>query len=139
MVIYDRLPGITLRDALASEPLREKRKSLLLRFASFVTLLHEKGILFRSLHFENILILPSGDFALIDVVSLRHRLFCSLSLWQRIRNFRHMCRYREDLESLNEAGFNDFLDGYLENSRLLRVNRLILKRLAKRHFIKKLY
>jgi tRNA A-37 threonylcarbamoyl transferase component Bud32 len=138
MVIYERLPGIVLRDALASDPLEEKRKSLLLRFASFVALLHEKGILFRSLHFANVLILPSGDFALIDISSLRHHLFRSLSLWQRMRNFRHMCRYREDLEFLHEAGFNDFLDGYLENSRLQGVNRLILKYLAKRYFIKKI-
>ncbi len=137
MVIYDRLPGIILRDALASEPIQEKRTSLLLRFASFVALLHEKGILFRSLHFANILILPSGEFALIDISSLRHHLFFSLSLWQRMRNFRHMCRYREDFVFLNEAGFNDFLNGYLENSRLQRVNRLILKYLAERYFIKK--
>jgi serine/threonine protein kinase len=139
MVIYDRLPGIILRDALASEPFQEKRKSLLLRFASFLALLHEKGILFRSLHFANILILPSGDFALIDISSLRHHPFYRLSLVQRMRNFKHMCRYREDLEFLNEAGFNDFLNGYLEDSRLQRVNRLILQYLAKRYFIKKSY
>jgi tRNA A-37 threonylcarbamoyl transferase component Bud32 len=115
IVIYQRLAGTVLREALKAGD-RESRKVLLEHFAAFVAELHDKGIFFRSIHFGNILVLPDGIFALIDIGDMRFNFIKGLSLWHRLRNFRHMCRYPEDVKAL--ADFEAiFLDAYLHASK----------------------
>ena len=114
IVIYPRLAGTVLRDAL-KDSTGDSRKALLEHFAAFVAELHDKGIFFRSIHLGNILVLPDGTFALIDIGDMRFNFFGGLSLWHRLRNFGHMCRYSEDVNAL--ADFETiFLDTYLRSS-----------------------
>lgn len=72
IVIYPKLPGTVLRETLLTAGDKELRTELLECFAGFVALLHDKGVLFRSIHFGNVLNLPSGNFALIDIADLRY-------------------------------------------------------------------
>jgi RIO-like serine/threonine protein kinase len=51
----------------------EEFATLLPSFAAFIRSLHERGIYFRSLHLGNVLLLPDGDFGLIDFLDIRFR------------------------------------------------------------------
>ncbi|PJE80971.1 hypothetical protein CI610_00024 [invertebrate metagenome] len=98
-VQYQPLPGETLRKVFLSIDKPEEQTGLLQRVAHFVALLHRKGVYFRSLHMGNILVQPDGELGLIDIADMR----CyrhSLSESFRLRNFRHMARYRSDAELL---------------------------------------
>lgn len=110
LVTYQPLPGVTLRQALAATgaPCR----ALLTEFARLVATLHQKGIYFRSLHFGNVIVAPDGGLGLIDVADMNFRTG-PLSPRQRLRNFRHMLRYREDRTVLRDFGWPDFIDTYL--------------------------
>lgn len=135
-VIYSRLPGSALREVLLETAQQERRAALLERFAAFVAQLHEKGILFRSIHFGNVLVQPSGEFALIDVADLRHHRFGKLWLWQRARNFKHMCRYPQDMEMLAEFGLDRFVEIYARHANLNILTVWILKKTMDRLYKK---
>lgn len=116
IVVYPKLAGTVLRDALKNNADRDSRKALLEHFAEFVAELHNKGIFFRSIHFGNIVVLPDKTFALIDIGDMHFTFWGGLSVWQRLRNFRHMCRYSEDVNILTEFK-TSFFDTYLRSSR----------------------
>ncbi|MDD3801750.1 MAG: lipopolysaccharide kinase InaA family protein [Desulfuromonas thiophila] len=102
---------------LDGEPLRQHcrrpdtdQTALLQRLGTFVALLHQRGVLFRSLHWGNILVQPAGGFALIDVLDLRLQRR-PLSLRQRRRNFLHLLRYAQDAQ-LFQSQAEAFWRGY---------------------------
>lgn len=118
IVVYRELPGRSLREALQDEQSGAAEKSeLLARCGALIGALHARGILFRSIHFANILISPDGTLALIDVADLRARRFGilrgALRSTQRMRNFRHMLRYETDRAALRTLGTETFIAGYL--------------------------
>ncbi|MGI9277254.1 MAG: lipopolysaccharide kinase InaA family protein [Endozoicomonas sp.] len=99
-VHYQPLPGQTLRQALADMGPAQKSE-LTERNARFIARLHDLGVYFRSLHMGNILLQPDGTLGLIDVADMRfYRRGLNKTL--RLRNFRHMARYRVDVEHLLE-------------------------------------
>lgn len=108
-VIYQRLAGKAFRDLLdeRSDP------SLIEKLAAFLAELHEKGIYFRSVHPGNVLLLEDGQLGLIDIQDVRFRPW-PLSLGERARNFCHL--YNSDLQSaaLRAAGYEVFVDSYLQ-------------------------
>jgi len=109
-VRYRPLEGETIRELAGGRPLPVDTAEAL---AGFYAELHDRGILFRSVHFGNVVRTPSGAFGLIDVADLTIRPWplCPAS---RLRNFGHLFRSREDakiLRSVREAGF---LRAYLE-------------------------
>jgi tRNA A-37 threonylcarbamoyl transferase component Bud32 len=107
-VLYQPLPGRTLRQmALAGE----MDPSLLQRMADFVAKLHRHGVLFRSLHFGNIVQTPDGRLGLIDIADLSIQPF-ALSCTARLRNFRHLCRLAPDRLAFGKEGWEQFLDSY---------------------------
>ncbi|MCM8535738.1 MAG: hypothetical protein NE334_07370 [Lentisphaeraceae bacterium] len=118
IVVYPLLEGETLRDFLRdnSEQLAEKVSGL----ATFIARLHDKGVYFRSLHFGNVLVLPSGEFGLIDVSDMKIYKK-SLSLSKRARNFKAVLRYEEDIQFLKTFGEVAFFDKYLEVPKLDKV------------------
>lgn len=111
IVVYTRLEGQTLRQKLQGEPILRRRRELLKCLARFVADLHARGILFSSLHFGNILVCPSKNWALIDVtdVKIYDR---ALNVWRRLRNFRHLSRYAEDRAWIDECPRSEFLKIY---------------------------
>ena len=88
--LYVPLPGISLAEVYKHS--RGEFEALLPDFAKFVYLLHQRGIYFRSLHLGNVLLLPDGEFGLIDFLDIR---FKSAPLAQRLidRNLKHLRDY----------------------------------------------
>jgi hypothetical protein len=83
-------------------------------FGAFIAKMHRKGILFRSIHLGNILVLPDGDLGIIDIADMSFRAKGSLTVKQRIRNFHHMDRDNRDrLYLAKETGLK-LIQRYLE-------------------------
>jgi hypothetical protein len=108
LITYPLLPGTTLRDCLAATT---NGDDLLESLAAYLATIHTKGILFRSIHLGNILVLEDDSFGLIDVadMSIQNR---PLGLFKRARNFRHLLHDRADRERLSRYGYGRFLDQY---------------------------
>ncbi len=115
LLIYPKLAGETLRDTFAAEP--ENIQKRLTVLARLMAKLHQEGVLFRSLHLGNVLLLPDETVALIDLSDMK--IYSSpLSLKQRIRNFNHLLRYREDAEVIYRFGITRFLTAYCDVAKL---------------------
>ena len=129
LISYPLLPGTTLRDCLAATT---NGDDLLERLAVYLAVVHAKGILFRSIHLGNILVLENNSFGLIDVadMSIQHR---PLGLFKRARNFRHLLHDRKDREQLSCYGYGRLLDQY-EAAAGIRGYRSRLLRKLIRHF-----
>ena len=109
-VIYHGIPGNTLRDVMLAKP---GDADLSRKVGAYIGRLHDAGVMFRSLHFGNIIQLADGCFGLIDIADMRINVF-PLSLWQRVRNFQHVFRYKQDYLSIDQESF---LSGYFESVR----------------------
>ena len=97
---YRPLAGETVRSLLKQARFTEQHIELL---ANFIARLHNKGILFRSLHPGNVVLKPDGTFGLIDILDCRFRWWQrSLNRWQRERNLQHFFRY-EDGKAIEPA------------------------------------
>lgn len=116
IAVYRRLDGVTLRDYLNGRP--DNAEDVFPRLAALLARLHHHGILFRSIHFGNVVVTTDGTLGLIDVADMRERLFGALTLKQRIRNFRHMLRYADDRKSLAGYGVERFIADYAFASRV---------------------
>ena len=125
LVTYEPLPGETLRTVL-----RDPATALVSEIdslARFVAQLHEKGVYFRSVHFGNIIVLPDGcTLGLIDVADMVVRRG-TLPVRERLRNFRHMLRYAEDVAALKRRGWADFVECYLAATSLADNDRFALR------------
>lgn len=124
LVRYRPLPGRTLRDTATESGLDRYR------LAHFLADLHRRGVYFRSIHLGNVIVNPeTGALGLIDVADMSFRR-APLSCSRRIRNFRHMLRYREDVESLRQAGFDFFVADYVEATGPCRMAGRLRKELS---------
>jgi tRNA A-37 threonylcarbamoyl transferase component Bud32 len=108
-VVYQGVRGQTLESSLREE-LSDERLDVLARL---LARLHRAGVLFRSLHLGNLIVVASGELALIDVEEAR---FGSrpLSVAARARNFHHLLRRPIDRELIDAPAFTDLLERYLE-------------------------
>ena len=112
-VLYNILEGDTLRDWLPRQD-DDVCQAKFEKFGAFIADMHRKGILFRSLHLGNVLVLPDGEFGIIDIADMSFRTKGCLTLGQRIRNFHHMNRDNRDRRYLaDEAGLK-LIERYLE-------------------------
>ena len=123
-VRYPRLPGKTIREALADNPSDPQPME---HVAAFIAKLHNQGVYFRSLHFGNILYLEDGHYALIDVVDT-HFQRSNLSLIKRTRNFRHLARYQQDVNSICRFGNDKLLSSYLQASDLCAMSKYLFRK-----------
>lgn len=108
-VCYHGLPGETVRSRLREQP---KDLTLSRQLGSYIAQLHDAGVMFRSLHFGNIIQLPNGQLGLIDIADLRMNVF-KLNPSQRKRNFQHVFRYQQDRDLIQ---LDAFIEGYLQES-----------------------
>ena len=115
-VLYRELPGTTLRSWLSGHEGHEA-EHMIQQFGRFVAKLHAEGVLFRSLHFGNVLVTPEQQLALIDIVDMRFQKH-ALNTRQRIRNFAHIGRYPEDHKLFTQTGEQTFINVYLEAAQL---------------------
>ena len=111
-VLYHEIPGTTLRTWL-KEHGGYGTEHLIQEFGRFVAKLHAKGVLFRSLHFGNVLVTPDQQLALIDIVDMR-LLKRAVSTRERIRNFSHIARYTEDSVLFTKNSEHTFIEAYLK-------------------------
>ncbi|MBQ0724922.1 MAG: toluene tolerance protein [Cycloclasticus sp.] len=114
LVIYKRLDGELLRDVLSNQD--SSSDGIYQQFGEFIAELHSKGVYFRSAHLKNILQLPNGKFALIDVSDMSIKR-APLRSGLCERNFSHIFRYRED-QLLVKAHLASFLTTYAKKSHL---------------------
>ena len=122
-VLYQPLPGQTLRQVMQSMGSPAVRQALVERFGKFLAVLHGKGVYFRSLHLGNVLLMDDGEFALIDIADM-HLYPSPLRIALRQRNLRHMQRYPEDRRWLFEEQLQALLDGYASLADPVAVNSL---------------
>jgi len=116
VVTYQPLPGSALRACLEEEG--ASPEGLLAAVATFVAVLHERGVYFRSLHVGNIILSPDrSTLGLIDLADMSI-MSGPLDARLRARNFRHLIRYREDAGHLQAFGAARFLECYLEETQL---------------------
>ena len=113
-VLYTKVEGQTLRSLLQAPIDDEHRDTLMQNLAIFLAELHEKGILFRSSHFGNLLVTSTGEYALIDIADLTVRRWGSLTVRQRVRNFRHLTRHATDRRWIKAFPQKRFLNIYSE-------------------------
>ena len=129
LITYPLLPGTTLRDCLAATT---DADDLLERLAAYLAIIHAKGILFRSIHLGNILVLEDGSFGLIDVADMSIQ--CRpLGLFKRARNFRHLLHDRTDRERLSRYGYDKLLKQYETAAGIKGYRHRLLRRLI-RHY-----
>lgn len=128
-VIYTPLPGETVRNllgtALVSNEMFEK-------LGIFIASLHSKGVYFRSMHLGNV-VYHQGALGLIDIADMRiypWSLFCSTI----IRNFKHLYRYKSDIQVANGPLWQVFFDAYFDASHLSKKQQGLCKQALYPHF-----
>jgi hypothetical protein len=119
-VHYAPLPGLTLRQVMNTE---QDQAALRQQLGSFIAELHSKGIYFRSAHLGNIVCTPEGRLGLIDIADLR-TFSRPLSKRQRLRNFKHMLRYKEDRQWLLGRDEQRFVTAYLSSQNICNAQEL---------------
>jgi hypothetical protein len=129
LITYPLLPGTTLRNRITEVG---NSDDYLDKLATYLVTLHAKGILFRSIHLGNILVLENGDYGLIDVadMAIQQR---PLGLLKRARNFRHLLHDRTDRERLSNYGYGRFLDHYEAAAGISGYRRTLLRRFIRRY------
>ncbi|EIJ65397.1 toluene tolerance family protein [Candidatus Nitrosopumilus salaria BD31] len=93
----------------------------------FLADLHQKGIHFHSLHTGNVVQTSAGDLGLIDISDMSiyaWPLFCST----RVRSFKRLCKYQDDIRKLGTTFWSQFLDRYFDKSQLSQFCRDRIKR-----------
>jgi len=127
VITYPLLAGTTLRDCLKETP---DGKKYLDRLPNFLKIMHAKGILFRSIHLGNILVLDNGEFGLIDIadMSIQRR---PLGLFKRARNLRHLLHDQADRNSLDQYGYKRFLEQYESNAGITGFRRRLFRSLVR--------
>ncbi len=88
--LYRPLPGQSIDQLYCQSP--QQVDALLSSLARFIRHLHQRGIYFRSLHLGNILLLPDGQFGLIDILDLQFKRR-ALNDWLVQRNIQHLRHY----------------------------------------------
>lgn len=126
-VIYHRLEGLTLRDWIVDKDPSECAH-MNTKLGAFIAKIHEAGVLFRSLHFGNVLVMEDDQLALIDIVDMSFSWFGPLTVNQRVRNFHHMDRYDDDRKALASEHGGGFIKHYLDASSLADNKKQILLR-----------
>lgn len=128
IVTYDELEGELLRSVFVSNASAQRIEQL----AEFVAKLHRKGIYFRSIHMENIVLQPNGTLGLIDIADMRLRWF-AIGALRRVRNLCHLLKYNQDEQLLCVDGKLDFfLNSYLRHARLGVIRRALFTRFVQR-------
>ena len=115
LVMYRPIPGETLRSALRDQSSSEE---IMEKFIVLLAALHDKGVLFRSVHLNNVIISDdSNKLGLIDFADMK--IYSKgLSRAMRLRNFKHLTRYKADQESIKNFGVGRFIGIYFSSSSL---------------------
>ena len=115
LVKYQPIPGKTLRSVLNSSP---QFDVIMESFVRFFAELHDKGVFFRAIHLNNVIVSEdSNTLGLIDLADMKIT-SKGLSRAMRLRNFKHLTRYKADQDSLKTFGLDRFIDIYFSSNTL---------------------
>ncbi|HSI25057.1 MAG TPA: toluene tolerance protein [Methylotenera sp.] len=128
-VVYAPLAGKTVRDLLLAEAVN---KDMFEKLGIFIASLHSKGVCFRSIHLGNV-VYHQGALGLIDIADMRIYPW-SLFYSTIIRNFKHLYRYRSDIQVANDPLWQVFFDAYFDVSHLSKKQQSLCKRTLYPHF-----
>ena len=117
LVVYDKLPGVSLRDYLNSLDSQHSRVAVFALLGEMIARLHDRGVYFRSLHLGNLLWHEGGDFPLIDIADMRFYRR-GLTPGQRQRNFRPLLKRIRDHSLIEPASWEVMIDHYLKEAAL---------------------
>ncbi len=112
-VLYAPLMGETLKQIVQNEQVNTE--NLAKKLGQFMARLHLNGIHFHSLHTGNVVITPQGEVGLIDISDMSMYpwpLFCNT----RVRSFKRLCRYSEDIKMLGQEFWQGLQHHYFEHS-----------------------
>lgn len=126
IVTYDRIEGEDLRTLAAKETFVEMN-----RLSSYLSELHEKGVYFRGIHLGNILLMPSGELALIDIAGMTIWPF-PISVWHRARNVCRLLTYADDRSAMKHYDATAFVKQYADSAGLKDSQRRIFLWLCRR-------
>ena len=113
-VLYAPLAGETIRNLLDSNALTDEA---CFKLGAFIARLHGLGIHFKSLHFGNIVMTPTGELGLIDIADMR--IFpWSLQLNTRLRGFNRLLRYQDDMKKLGAENWLNIVKVYINVAEL---------------------
>ena len=128
-VIYAPLAGETVRNLLGAEIANNE---MFKKLGIFIAALHSKGICFRSMHLGNV-VYHQGALGLIDIADMRIYPW-PLSYSTILRNFKHLYRYRSDIEGVNFPLWQVFFDAYFDASHLGKKQQSLCKQAIYPHF-----
>ena len=89
----------------------------LARLPDYLCALHHRGVHYKAIHLDQIVVQADGSFVLLDIQSTRFYAR-PLSLRHRLDNFFNTMRYPEDLAALSRYGLARFFSRYLQGCRL---------------------
>jgi hypothetical protein len=113
-VLYQPLAGDTIKDLLKKNQLNGE---VCIKLGRFIANLHNLGIHFKSLHFGNIVLNPIDGLGLIDIADMR--IFpWSLHLNTRLRGFKRILRYQEDIKLLGEDNWSLIVAAYVDAAKI---------------------
>lgn len=122
-VLYQPIEGSTLKQLAHNG---QFDITLAERLGVFLAELHRKGIHFHSLHTGNVVVMSNGQLGLIDISDLTiypWALFCNT----RVRSFKRLCRYPEDIQKLGWVFWQQLLANYFQSSQLSQRCELFIK------------
>ncbi len=126
VLVYPLLAGASLRK------LAERNALPLAELARFYASLHDKGVLFRSIHLGNVIQLDSGGFALIDVTDVRF-FRRSLPANKRAKNLGYAWSYHADQHHFPSAVTTELVHEYLAQARLSDTDERTFRRQLERY------
>ncbi len=128
-VIYAPLAGETVRNILGTSLVTNE---VFEKLGIFTASLHSKGVCFRSIHLGNI-VYHQGLLGLIDIADMR---IYPWPLFYRtiLRNFKHLYRYRSDIQVANGSLWQIFFDAYFDASHLSKKQQSSCKQALYPHF-----
>ena len=128
-VIYAPLAGDTVRNILGTPLVTNE---VFEKLGIFTASLHSKGVCFRSIHLGNI-VYHQGLLGLIDIADMR---IYPWPLFYRtiLRNFKHLYRYRSDIQVANGSLWQVFFDAYFHASHLSKRQQGVCKQALYPHF-----
>ena len=121
-VVYKPLEGITLRDAMRTEFSQERMN----QFGHFVAELHNRGVYFRAMHLNNVIVCPNGGLGLIDVSEMWIWPW-KVGLWKSLRNFKHIVN-KNDADIFWKTNMKQFRESYLAARRMAGWKKALFSR-----------
>lgn len=119
LVVYSPLMGPSLRDVVSD---KKKGQQTVLEFASFFAGLHNQGIYFRAIHFNNVIMPSKGVFGLIDISDLYAYGSLPLDIKKRVRNFKPILNYQEDRQAIESVTIEQFINSYVKTAKFKSKN-----------------